>query len=156
MHTHTRTPARTRGSAAHGFTLIEVMVVVAIVAILSAVALPAYNDYITRGRIPDATSGLSARQTRMEQWFQDARSYQAATGTACGGTAASDTSASTSFDFTCTATATTFTLTATGKGPMSGFVYTVNESNARATTGVPAGWTASSTCWVTKKGGLCS
>ena len=42
-------------AAIHGFTLIEVMIVVAIVAILSAVALPSYNDYVTRGRIPDAT-----------------------------------------------------------------------------------------------------
>jgi type IV pilus assembly protein PilE len=143
------------GHHARGFTLIEVMIVVAIVAILSAVAMPAYSDYITRGRIPDATSGLAARQTRMEQWFQDARSYRAAGSNDCGAVPASDTSG-TYFDFGCAAgSATTFTITATGKGPMTGFVYTVDQNTTRATTGVPSGWTANAACWVTKKGGTC-
>jgi type IV pilus assembly protein PilE len=41
---------------------------------------------------------------------------------------------------------------------MSGFVYTIDESNNRRTTGLPSGWTgasASSTCWVTRKNGSC-
>ena len=36
-----------------------------------------------------------------------------------------------------------------------GFVFTINQANAKATTSVPAGWTANATCWVTKKGGTC-
>lgn len=154
MHTHTRTPPMDTGRHARGFTLIEVMIVVAIVGILSAVAFPAYTDYITRGRIPDATSGLASRQTRMEQWFQDARTYRAAGSNDCA-IGATDNSG-TYFNFTCASgSATTFTVTATGKGPMAGFVYTINESATRATTGVPTGWTANANCWVTKKGGVC-
>ncbi len=154
MHTHTRTPPMDEGRLARGFTLIEVMIVVAIIGILSAVAVPAYTDYITRGRIPDATSGLAARQTRMEQWFQDARTYRAAGSTDCAIGAADNTG--TYFNFTCTSgSVTTFTITATGKGAMAGFVYTVNESATRVTTGVPTGWATNAACWVTKKGGVC-
>src|SRR5664279_3839562 len=66
----TAAPHRVRG-----FTLIEVMIVVAIVAVLAAIALPSYTDYIRRGKIIDATSKLSDARVHLEQWFQDNRSY---------------------------------------------------------------------------------
>lgn len=137
--------------AARGFTLIELMIAVAIISILAAVAVPQYKDYVTRGRIPDATSALSAKQVQMEQFFQDNRTYVNAP--AC----TSDTTTSKYFDFACTAgstTATTYVLTATGKSSMANFTYTVNQAGAKSTT-VPTGWTASTTCWVTKKDGSC-
>ena len=54
-----------------GFTLIEVMIVVAIVAILSAIAIPSYRNYVIRGKIPEATSNLSGQAVKMEQYFED-------------------------------------------------------------------------------------
>lgn len=133
-----------------GFTLIELMIVVAIIGILASVALPSYNDYVTRGRIPDATSNLAAKRVQLEQFFQDNRTYVGAT--ACN----ADSATSQYFDFSCTAqTATTYTLQAAGKSSMAGFTYTINQDNAKATTAVPAGWTTNATCWVTKKGGAC-
>lgn len=133
-----------------GFTLIELMVVVAIASILSAIALPWYSDYVTQGRIPDATSNLAAKRVQLEQFFQDNQTYLAAP--AC----AADTTASQYFDFSCPVqSATTFTLQALGKGAMAGFTYTVDQDNTKATPAVPAGWTTAANCWITKKGGVC-
>jgi type IV pilus assembly protein PilE len=135
------------------------MVVVAIVAILASVAIPSYTDYVTRGRIPDATSNLASKRVQMEQFFQDNHTYACATCT--GGVAppcANDTSSSRYFTFSCDAgasSATTYKLVATGTGPMNGFVYTIDQDNLKATTSVPSGWTVNASCWVTKKGGVC-
>lgn len=134
----------------NGFTLIEIMIVVAIVSILAAVAFPAYTDYVVRGKIPDATSTLATKRVQMEQFFQDNRTYVAAP--AC----TADTASSQYFDFSCAVqTATTYTLQAVGKATMAGFTYTINQDNAKATSAVPTGWTTNTTCWVTKKGGAC-
>jgi type IV pilus assembly protein PilE len=137
-----------------GFTLIEVMVTVLIIGILAAIAVPNYSSYVTRGRIPEATSALASKQVRMEQFFQDNRTYVGAPTGVCP-----DTTTSKYFDFTCAPapTASTFTLVATGKGLMTGFVYTVNEANVKtsAITGVSAFNATSATCWITKTGGVC-
>lgn len=136
--------------AQKGFTLVELMVVVAIIGILSAVAMPAYTDYVTRGKIPDATSNLAAKRVQLEQFFQDNRTYEAAP--AC----VNDTTTSQYFDFSCAVqTAIAYTVQAVGKNTMSGFTYTIDQNNNRATTAVPSGWTTNAACWVTKKGGSC-
>ena len=154
----------TRRYARAGFTLIEVMIVVAIVGILAAIALPAYSDYVRRGRIPEATSNLAAYQGRMEQWFQDAKTYSApGSATVCGAMQAAVTLKY--FGLSCTPGAantngstTTYTLTATGSGSMAGFTYTVDQDGNKTSTitGV-SGWTAATpnNCWVTNKGGIC-
>ena len=144
-----------------GFTLIEIMMVVIIIGILAAIAIPSYSEYLIRSRITQATSGLSEKRVRMEQFFQDNHLYfQAAAGgnpAVSSQACANDTASSTYFDFSCpTLTATTYTLTATGKSSMAGFTYTLNQANVKATTAVVSGWgTAPVTCWVTSKGGGC-
>ncbi len=139
---------------ARGFTLIEVMITVAIVAILAAVALPSYRDYVIRGNIPEATSRLATRQVQMEQYFQDNRTY-------VGGPACAVDNTNALFNLSCAGagapTATTYVLSAVGKGSMTGFTFTIDQTGAKTTAAAPTGWATPNpnNCWITKKGGLC-
>ena len=137
-----------------GFTLIEIMIAVAIVAILAAVGYPSYTDYVRRGKIAEAISGLSDMRVKMEQFFQDNRTYA---GACVAGTTAALPANTPNFQFSCPdRTATTFTVLATGIGSMSAFSYSINQTNTRTTVGLPAGWNgAGSSCWVIKKDGSC-
>lgn len=128
-----------------GFSLIELMVVVAIIGVLASIALPAYEDYVTRAKISEATTELSQGRVRMEQFFQDNRTY-------AGGPCPTNTS---SFTFACATPAPElFTITATGKSSakMTGFAYTIDQANARTSAGP---WGSSTACWITKKSGAC-
>jgi type IV pilus assembly protein PilE len=144
-----------------GFTLLEVMITVAIVAILAAVAVPNYQDYVTRGRVVEASSALSDARVKMEQYFQDNRAYPASCTTGVPGPTQIQVAAGTSFDLACATTATTYTVTANGKASMAGFTYTIAQDNTKTSafsgTGASKGWTAASpnNCWVFKKGGVC-
>ena len=149
-------PKTPRADRRRGFTLIELMATVAIAAILAAVAIPMYRDYVLRGRIIDATSRLSDFRVRMEQYFMDNRTYDAGGGK-CG-VADPTTTKDQSFDLKCTgASATAYTAKATGVagGPMSKFEYQIVASGAKATNALPVGWTTTAGCWVTKKDGSC-
>lgn len=136
-----------------GFTLIEIMVVVAIIGILAAIALPSYQDYVLRSRLVEATNEMSSMRARMEQHYQDNRSY-ATVGTftsPCLTTTTLDT-----FSVGCTGavTTSTYTITATGSGATASFTYTINERGVRATTGSKWGHT-STTCWLMKSSDSC-
>lgn len=137
--------------ATDGFTLMELMIVVAVIGILAAVGFPSYNDYVTRSKIAEATSALSDGRIKMEQFFQDNRTY-------VGGPAPAGTANFTYAHAAGTPTASAYTLTATGINNMTGFVYTINQNNVKQTTAAPAGWAAAvmpANCWITKKSGAC-
>jgi prepilin-type N-terminal cleavage/methylation domain-containing protein len=140
-------------AAARGFTLIELMVTMGIVAILTAIAYPSYRNYVLRGQIIDAQNGLSALRANMERYFQDNRTY-VATGTFTP--PCSPAFVVGKFTLSCSAapTATTYTLSAVGSGSTAGFTFTIDQAGNQASTvtGV-SGWSASCpTTWVTKAG----
>ena len=139
---------------AAGFTLIELMITVAIIGILAAIAVPAYSDYITRGKIPEATSALASMRINLEQFYQDNRSYASAAG-GCGVANPS----SQNFTYACALGATdqSYAVTATGVANrgMDGFVYTIDQAGARTSTMSTKWGGATANCWVTQKGGGC-
>ena len=148
------TPKTSRHS---GFTLIEVMIVVAIIAILAAIALPSYRDHVLRGKISVAVSELESMRTEMERYFQDNRTFAAKGAANPPCLTARDIDA---FSLSCTGpTVNAYTITATGAGVAIGFSYTINQINERNTTAVPAG-SGYVTCnksngWIIKKGQQC-
>jgi len=132
-----------------GFTLIELMITVVVVSILASIALPAYQDYVTRGKLTEAMTELSSMSVKLEQYYQDYRDY---TNFPCAAS-----SNAKYFAYDCpTLTTTAYTARATGVAgtPAAGFVYTIDQTGAKATT-APADWGGSATCWITKKGGAC-
>lgn len=135
-----------------GFTLIELMIVVAIIGILAAIAVPAYNEYVLKSKLTEAFTELSTMRVKMEQYFQDNRTY---VGACTAGTVAPLPSGTKYFTYACSDLgATTFTVTATGVAAQGtgAFGYTINQSNVRTTTG---GWGTSASCWIGNKGGTC-
>ncbi|MGB2833790.1 MAG: type IV pilin protein [Methylotenera sp.] len=128
-----------------GFTLIEVMIVVAIIGILASIAMPAYTDYVKRGKAAEATSTLANLRVQMEQYYQDNRTY---VGFACN-------PAQKYFTYSCTTqTATAYTLNAAGKAAenMGSFQFTIDQANARTS---KFDSSTSVNCWLTSKGGSC-
>ena len=142
--------------AQKGFTLIELMVTVAIIGILASIAVPAYTDYVTRGKLAEASSELATMRVKLEQFFQDNRTYSGA----CAANTVATLPVGKYFTYACSnLAASTFTVTATGVTAegAGGFSYTIDQDNTKTTASVPTGWSLPSpnTCWVTKKGGGC-
>jgi type IV pilus assembly protein PilE len=146
--------AATAGRAC-GFTLLEAMLVVAIIATLAGIAVPSYADYVRRGRILDAVARLADARARMEEYFLDQRSYVDAGGR-CG-VLPSPGTAGDAFALACEASATAYTYTATGlsaKG-MAAFAYAIDQAGAKTTVSLPAGWSRGADCWTIRADGLC-
>jgi type IV pilus assembly protein PilE len=146
--------------SSRGFTLIELMITVAIVAILARIAVPSYLDYVKRGKLQEATATLTSLSLAMNQWYQDNRTFtnSAGSATTCPITMPSGTTYN--FTYSCSGLSTTaFTLTATGNTGTSvaSFVYTLQQDGTRATT-PPSSWSwpSSTSCWIMSKSGTCA
>lgn len=141
---------------AHAFTLIETMIVVAIVATLATIAVPGYAGYVQRSRILEAAARLSDAAVRMQEHFLDERTFVDANG-ACAVVPPASTP-SDAFAMTCTATGSTFVYTATGRADkgMNAFTYAIDDTGARTTISVPSGWARSADCWTMRADGSCA
>jgi type IV pilus assembly protein PilE len=146
---------------AAGFTLIELMIAVAIVAILSMIAMPSYQNYIRRGQLSDAFTALSDMRVKMEQYYQDNKFYGPDAATASCATLPGYTAFTVTtkyFDLQCSAGAApsqTYELKAVGTGGLTtGYDYTLNQAGTKGTAKF-AGATATAACWATKSANAC-
>lgn len=69
MYISSRTNCRASGHKARGFTMVEVLIVMAIVGILSAIAYPSYTEYLNRGYRSEARTALLEAQQFMERFY---------------------------------------------------------------------------------------
>lgn len=122
-----------------GFTLIELMVTIAIVAILAAIALPTFTEQVHKSRRSEALQGLTELQLRQERWRSNHATYSDGTG-AFGSMPSSN-----NYTFAVTNgsnTATAYTVTATPTGAQSGDrcgTYSFAMSNGVVTKSVSSG-----------------
>lgn len=150
-----------------GLTLVEMLIVVGIIAILARISLPAYTDYMARGKLTEAQVLLASYRTNMEQYYQDMRSYSVSNvspGSAiCGVSAASMVSRYFTFGCSVTGAGATQTYTAIassvagqGLGAAADYVYTIDDNNLRSTTRFRGAAAVSGVgCWISKRGQTC-
>lgn len=135
-----------------GFSLIELVIVVAIIGVLSAIAIPMYQGYLQQSKAQEATTNLMSMKTEAEQY------YASHPDTGYANYPCTPPADAPMFDYTCPAadkTAETLTIQARGKDGTNvvGWTYTINQNGVRTSSGI--GSSSSTTCWITKLNGAC-
>lgn len=144
----------------NGFTLIEVLITVAIIGILAAVAYPSYTDYMRRSQLQEAFAALSDYRVKLEQYFQDHKNYGSTAGGSCADGMPTQPwsnfqpNGAKFFSYSCTVTSGGYVVSAQGtRGLAIGHTYTVDEQNRKQTVKFKNA-DSSKDCWLVR-GGEC-
>ncbi|QIA05385.1 MULTISPECIES: type IV pilin protein [Pseudomonas] len=125
-----------------GFTLIEIMIVIAIIGIMLTIGLPSYNEYVKKGRRADVVSTLSEQAQILERFYSKNNVYTGVTGLSTGNDFYTITPTLTDQTFLLTATRKTGTAMATDKCGDFTLTNTGVRSMNNATTGL-----TTKDCW---------
>ena len=125
-----------------GFTLIEIMIVIAIIGIMLTIGLPSYNEYVKKGRRADVVSNLSEQAQILERFYSKNNVYTGVTGLSTGNDFYTITPTLTDQTFLLTATRKTGTAMATDKCGDFTLTNTGVRSMNNATTGL-----TTKDCW---------
>ena len=121
--------------AARGFSLLELLVAIAIIGILAGIAYPAYQQYVLKSNRSEAIQALTSAAASLERQFTDTNSY---TGLAIPGTTSGG-----HFTVSTQVTATSYTLTAQATGSQTKdtrcATFSINQAGVKTAT--------SSECW---------
>lgn len=137
-----------------GFTLVELMIVLAIASVLATLIYPSYRDHLIRGAIPEAISGLSLYAARLEEYYLDHRTYESTAGRCApiGPDAGR-------FSFNCEprSNGQAYLLTATGvSGDLAEFTFTLDQNGNERTIALPTTWgSVPANCWIQKRQASC-
>jgi type IV pilus assembly protein PilE len=118
-----------------GFTLLEVLVTVAIIGILASVAIPSYSELTARAKVTDALLMLASTGKSMQLSFQENGNY----------TCKQPSWNTKYFNYVCSASNNSFTIIATGLDNVSNYSYSLNSEGTHKTLASPSG--ASNSCW---------
>ncbi|MDD5175486.1 MAG: prepilin-type N-terminal cleavage/methylation domain-containing protein [Sterolibacterium sp.] len=138
-----------------GFTLIELMIVVAIIGILAAVAIPSYQNYTLKAKFTEVVNVVSPYKTAIELCAQDGSCVASSTALGSVALGALGIPASTSTTYVASvAVATTGTITAmaTSAGGLSAETFVLTPT---FTQGSPITWAVSGTCKTRAAGAIC-
>ncbi len=127
-----------------GFTLIELMIVVAIIGVLASVAYPSYRDFVTRSNRAEASRELARLANLQEQFFVDSRAYTVNISVLGIGTSATFTTPSGNYVISSVVNNNAFTLTATAQGTQA-----IDDAACKTITITDTGRRLPAICWET-------
>jgi len=131
-----------------GFTLIELIIAIAILSIIVAIATPTYSQYVQRGKIAEALATLGSLSTQMEKNYLDFRKY-----TGNDGNCAVDDPDTENFDYACASSGQDYTWTATSSDGK--YIFSVNNNFNKVTLAFGGNTMSSVDCWMISEDGTC-